>query len=75
MFGIFSSTPQAPPCVPTDRVIPVGYFDDTIVFRTFVMYTMFVFPKYWTRRSFVPLSRTWSAVPTGTSCQPGYEET
>ncbi|GKT61344.1 lysR family regulatory protein [Colletotrichum tofieldiae] len=45
MFGIFSSTPQAPPCVPTDRVIPVGYFDDTVVFRTFVMYTMFVFPE------------------------------
>ncbi|GJC90025.1 transcriptional regulator sdnM [Colletotrichum liriopes] len=75
MFGFFSSTPQAPPCVPTDRVIPVGYFDDTIIFRTFVMYTTFVFPEVLDTRSFVPLSRTWSAAPTGTSWQPGYEET
>lgn len=45
MFGIFASTPQAPERVPTDHVTPVGCFDDTIIFKTFVMYTAFVFPE------------------------------
>ncbi|GJC82664.1 transcriptional regulator sdnM [Colletotrichum liriopes] len=43
MFGFFSNQAKAPQRVPTDRVVPVGFFDDTILFRTFVMYTMFVF--------------------------------
>ncbi|OHW92843.1 hypothetical protein CSPAE12_08547 [Colletotrichum incanum] len=43
MFGVFSDQAKAPQRVPTDRVVPVGFFDDTILFRTFVMYTMFVF--------------------------------
>ncbi|KAK8874008.1 AAA ATPase [Apiospora arundinis] len=32
-----------PPKVPTDRVTRMHYFDDTIVFRTFVLYSLFVF--------------------------------
>lgn len=42
MFGFFSG-PKAPDPVPTDQVVPVGFFDDTIIFRTFVLYTLFVF--------------------------------
>lgn len=43
MFGFLSSQPKAPQRVPTDHVVPVGFFDDTIIFRTFVLYTLFVF--------------------------------
>lgn len=43
MFGFFSRPPKAPQRVPTDLVVPVGFFDDTIIFRTFVLYTLFVF--------------------------------
>ncbi|KAK1978105.1 hypothetical protein LZ30DRAFT_633829 [Colletotrichum cereale] len=43
MWKFFSSTPPAPPREPTDCVVPVGYFDDTVIFRTFVMYTLFEF--------------------------------
>ncbi|KAM0483598.1 hypothetical protein ACHAPX_002089 [Trichoderma viride] len=43
MFGFFSRPPTAPQRVPTDLVVPVGFFDDTIIFRTFVLYTLFVF--------------------------------
>ncbi|KAK1246811.1 hypothetical protein MKX08_000613 [Trichoderma sp. CBMAI-0020] len=43
MFGFLSSPPKAPQRVPTDLVVPVGFFDDTIIFRTFVLYTLFVF--------------------------------
>lgn len=42
MFSFFSG-PKAPPRVETDRVVPVGFFDDTIIFRTFVLYSLFVF--------------------------------
>ena len=42
MFAFFSG-PKAPDRVPTDRVTPVGFFDNTIIFRTFVLYTLFVF--------------------------------
>lgn len=31
--------------VPTDRVVPVGFFDDTIVFRTFTVYATFVYDE------------------------------
>ena len=40
MFGF---TYSQKPRVPTDTVVPVGFFDDTIIFRTFVLYTLFVF--------------------------------
>ncbi|KZL83357.1 lysr family regulatory protein [Colletotrichum incanum] len=43
MLKFFSSTPPAPPRESNDRVIPVGYFDDTLLFKTFVMKTMFQF--------------------------------
>ncbi|EHK20457.1 uncharacterized protein TRIVIDRAFT_223781 [Trichoderma virens Gv29-8] len=43
MLGFFSSAPKAPRRVPVDLVVPVGFFDDTIIFRTFVLYTLFVF--------------------------------
>lgn len=43
MFDFMSNRPKAPERVPTDVVVPVGFFDDTIIFRTFVLYTMFVF--------------------------------
>ncbi|KAI6086110.1 hypothetical protein F4821DRAFT_278694 [Hypoxylon rubiginosum] len=43
MFNFMSKRPKAPPRVPTDTVVPVGFFDDTIIFRTFVLYTLFVF--------------------------------
>jgi hypothetical protein len=43
MFGFFSSPPKAPQRVLTDVIVPVGFFDDTIIFRTFVLYTLFVF--------------------------------
>ncbi|UKZ78758.1 hypothetical protein TrVFT333_006503 [Trichoderma virens FT-333] len=43
MLGFFSSAPKAPRRVPGDLVVPVGFFDDTIIFRTFVLYTLFVF--------------------------------
>lgn len=29
--------------MPTDLIVPVGFFDNTIIFRTFVLYTLFVF--------------------------------
>lgn len=34
---------MAPERVLTDMVVPVGFFDNTIVFRTLVMYTLLVF--------------------------------
>ncbi|KAJ7257100.1 hypothetical protein C8J57DRAFT_1185943 [Mycena rebaudengoi] len=42
---MFSSLfgPRQPVPVSTDRVIPVHFFDDTFLLRTFVMYTLFVF--------------------------------
>ncbi|OBR13194.1 BCL5p [Colletotrichum higginsianum IMI 349063] len=43
MFGLFSGQRKAPQRVSTDRVVPVGFFDDTVIFRTFVLYTLFVF--------------------------------
>ncbi|KAK2061363.1 hypothetical protein LY76DRAFT_567224 [Colletotrichum caudatum] len=43
-FSLFPCTRQAPQQVLTDHVTTVGYFDDTLVFTTFVMSTMFVFP-------------------------------
>ncbi|KAK4031428.1 hypothetical protein C8A01DRAFT_42112 [Parachaetomium inaequale] len=43
MFSFFFGPSKAPQCVPTDHVVPVGFFDDTIIFRTFVLYTVFVF--------------------------------
>ncbi|XXH02505.1 hypothetical protein Hte_008881 [Hypoxylon texense] len=43
MFAFMSNRPKAPERVPTDVVVPVGFFDDTIIFRTFVLYTLFVF--------------------------------
>ncbi|KAL7941247.1 hypothetical protein V8C42DRAFT_335199 [Trichoderma barbatum] len=43
MFSFFSSPPKAPQRVPTDLIVPVGFFDNTIIFRTFVLYTLFVF--------------------------------
>ncbi|KAK2041014.1 hypothetical protein LZ31DRAFT_603027 [Colletotrichum somersetense] len=45
MLKFFSSTSPTPPREPTDCVVPVDYFDDTLLFRTFVMYTVFVFPE------------------------------
>ncbi|GJC96139.1 BCL5p [Colletotrichum higginsianum] len=43
MFGLFSGQRKAPQRVSTDRVAPVGFFDDTVIFRTFVLYTLFAF--------------------------------
>ncbi|OAA66558.1 Chloramphenicol acetyltransferase-like domain protein [Niveomyces insectorum RCEF 264] len=43
MFSFLSGQPKAPPRIPTDVVVPVGFFDNTIIFRTFVLYTLFVF--------------------------------
>ncbi|TDZ99581.1 Transcriptional regulator sdnM [Colletotrichum sidae] len=43
MLGFLLGQRQAPQRVPTDQVVPAGFFDDTIIFRTFVMYTLFVF--------------------------------
>jgi hypothetical protein len=43
MFSFLSGSPKAPQRVPTDRVVPVGFFDNTIIFRTFVLNTLFVF--------------------------------
>ncbi|KAL7931820.1 hypothetical protein V8C35DRAFT_103514 [Trichoderma chlorosporum] len=42
-MGLFYNSPAAPQRVPTDLVVPVGFFDNTIIFRTFVLYTLFVF--------------------------------
>lgn len=42
MFSFFSK-PKAPERVASDQIVPVGFFDDTILFRTFVLYTLFVF--------------------------------
>ncbi|KAF3810518.1 hypothetical protein GCG54_00013758 [Colletotrichum gloeosporioides] len=45
MFNLFANywrSPQ-PQRVSTDEVIPVGYFDDTIIFRNFVFYALFHF--------------------------------
>ena len=38
MFGS-----AAPARVPTDAVIPLNFFDDTPLWRAFVLYSMFVF--------------------------------
>ncbi|KAK1993976.1 hypothetical protein LX36DRAFT_714201 [Colletotrichum falcatum] len=43
MIDLFYSPSKAPQRVPTDHVVPVGYFDDTTLYRTFLIYTMFVF--------------------------------
>jgi hypothetical protein len=43
MFNFFSGQSNAPQRVPTDRLVPVGFFYDTIIFSTFVLYTLFVF--------------------------------
>lgn len=43
MISFLSRRRTAPQRVPTDQVVPVGFFDDTIIFRTFVLYTLFVF--------------------------------
>ncbi|KAL2173568.1 uncharacterized protein P884DRAFT_211360 [Thermothelomyces heterothallicus CBS 202.75] len=43
MFNFLFGPPTAPQRVPSDHVVPVGFFDDTIIFRTFVLYTLFVF--------------------------------
>lgn len=43
MFNIFRRQPTVPDPVPTDRIIPIHYFDNTLIFTTFVMSTMFVF--------------------------------
>ncbi|KAL7785686.1 hypothetical protein V8C43DRAFT_290752 [Trichoderma afarasin] len=43
MFEFFFNPSKAPQPVPTDKIVPVGFFDDTIIFRTFVLYTLFVF--------------------------------
>ena len=43
MFDFFSRQSKAPERVPTDTVVPVGVYDDTIIYRTLIMYTMFVF--------------------------------
>ncbi|KAK1992480.1 hypothetical protein LX36DRAFT_617532 [Colletotrichum falcatum] len=40
-FKLLSRAPQREP---TDLVIPVGYFDDTTLYRTFVMFVIFVVP-------------------------------
>lgn len=32
-----------PPRVVTDRIVPLHFFDDTIVWRSFVLYSLFVF--------------------------------
>ncbi|KAF4820223.1 Acetyltransferase BOT5 [Colletotrichum siamense] len=45
MFNLFANywrSPQ-PQRVSTDEVIPVGFFDDTIIFRNFVFYALFNF--------------------------------
>lgn len=43
MFEFLFNPSKAPQPVPTDKIVPVGFFDDTIIFRTFVLYTLFVF--------------------------------
>lgn len=43
MFGFCSRQPKAPERVPTDTVIPVGFYDGTILYRNLIMYTLFVF--------------------------------
>lgn len=43
MLGYIFGQKKTPERVVTDRVVPVGFFDNTILFRTFVMYTLFVF--------------------------------
>jgi len=41
-----SSLPDGTPLrVPTDKVVPVGFFDDTIFFRTFTVYVTFVYDE------------------------------
>lgn len=45
MFNLFANywrSPQ-PQRVSTDEVIPVGLFDDTIIFRNFAFYALFNF--------------------------------
>ncbi|KAF4914571.1 Transcriptional regulator sdnM [Colletotrichum viniferum] len=43
MFNLFANhwRPSQPQRVSTDEVIPVGFFDDTIIFRNFVFYALF----------------------------------
>ncbi|KAL6692413.1 hypothetical protein J3F84DRAFT_108135 [Trichoderma pleuroticola] len=43
MFEYLFNPSKAPQPVPTDLIVPVGFFDDTIIFRTFVLYTLFIF--------------------------------
>lgn len=43
MLSYLFGQKAAPERVVTDHVVPVGFFDNTILFRTFVMYTLFVF--------------------------------
>lgn len=40
---LFWSSPTQPARVPTDTVTPVRFFDDTIIFRTFTLYNLFVY--------------------------------
>lgn len=45
-FSSDSDPPASTPLrVPTERVVPVGFFDDTIVFRTFTVYATFVYDE------------------------------
>jgi hypothetical protein len=43
MAGICWNRAVAPDRIPTDKVIPMYCFDDTMIYRTFVFYSMFVF--------------------------------
>ncbi|KAH7035923.1 uncharacterized protein B0I36DRAFT_361234 [Microdochium trichocladiopsis] len=43
--SFLSGGPAQPARVPTDKVVPVGYFDDTIIFRTYTIYVMLVYDE------------------------------
>ncbi|KAK7739250.1 hypothetical protein SLS62_011276 [Diatrype stigma] len=43
MFKFWNAQSGRPARVPTDTVVPVRFFDDTIIFRTFTVYNMFVY--------------------------------
>lgn len=43
MFKFWNNQSDRPARIPTDTVIPVRFFDDTIIFRTFTVYNMFVY--------------------------------
>ena len=43
MLALFGFKDHIPTKVPTDLVIPLRYFDDTPIFRAFILHTMFVF--------------------------------